>query len=419
MSVHASHSAALLQGATPIKRVLVVDDSRVQLRIMSSILRRWDYHVWEASSGQQALDLCAEVRPDLVLSDWMMPGMDGLEFCRRFRVMTQDRYGYFILLTSKSEKGEIVLGLDAGADDFLSKPVNSDELRARINAGARVLAMQRELAATLGKLQKLYDDIDKDLQQARLIQESLVPRRRLKLENGTVSLLLKPCGHVGGDLVGMFTPGRNRLGVYSIDVSGHGITSALVTARMAGYLSAEHFDENLALERRFEQFFALRPPEQVAGLLNRRLTNDRGVAEYLTMAYATIDLQSGDVSLVQAGHPPPLLLCADGSHRFVGNGGLPIGLVDDAQYDRIRFRMQPGDRLILYSDGLTECEIEGGQMLEEDGLARLALATPHRLHDTEYLDDLYWRLCQTRAPVSDHADDISAAMLEFTPDQPG
>ena len=120
-----------------IQRVLIVDDSRLQRRILGASLRKWGFVITEAESGEDALKICRTDPPDLVLSDWMMPGMSGLEFCDEFRRMPRENYGYFILLTSKSDKAEIASGLDAGADDFLTKPVNPGELRARISAGGR------------------------------------------------------------------------------------------------------------------------------------------------------------------------------------------------------------------------------------------------------------------------------------------
>ena len=222
--------------ANPIRKVLVVDDSRLQRRILSSSLKKLGYKIVEADCAESALDICPKFVPDLVLSDWMMPGMNGLDFCRAFRKLSADKYGYFILLTSKSETNEIAQGLDAGADDFLTKPVNPDELRARISAGARILGMQRQLSdanrvvtETLGRLQAVYDGIDRDLMQARKIQQSMVPELTRQFGASRVSLLLKPCGHIGGDLVGMFSPGLGTLGFYSIDVSGHGITSNRTT----------------------------------------------------------------------------------------------------------------------------------------------------------------------------------------------
>jgi phosphoserine phosphatase RsbU/P len=237
-----------------IRQVLLVDDSRLQRRIIASSLKKWGFEVIETESGDIAMEMCQNLRPDLVLSDWVMPGMSGLEFCRSFREMSGDDYAYFILLTSKSEKNEVAQGLDAGADDFLIKPVNSDELRARISAGGRILEMQRELSDknkmitdTLDQLRVAYDTIDKDLIQAKNIQQSRVPEFSRQFGRSRVSLLLKPCGHIGSDLVGTFSPGGDKIAFYSIDVSGHGITSAMMTAKLGGYLSSTYLDQNLGM----------------------------------------------------------------------------------------------------------------------------------------------------------------------------
>ena len=192
-----------------IRQVLVVDDSRAQRRVLVATLTRLGFDVIEAESGEEALLILGSTHIDLVLSDWMMPGMTGLELCRRFRKMPRDQYGYFILLTSKNEKGAVARGLDIGADDFLTKPISPDELRARISAGDRILRMERELneknrlvIATLDEISTLYDALDRDLVQARKMQMSLVKDKLRDFGQSQVSLLLKPSGHVGGDLVG-------------------------------------------------------------------------------------------------------------------------------------------------------------------------------------------------------------------------
>lgn len=403
-----------------INRVLVVDDSRLQRRILAASLKKWGFDVVEADSGEAAMEICRQELPDLILSDWMMPGMNGIDFCRAFREETTDSYSYFILLTSKSEKNEVAEGLDAGADDFLTKPVSSDELRARISAGERILRMQRELSEknrivsdTLGELQRVYDAIDKDLIQARKIQESLVPELHKDFGSSSVSLLLKPCGHIGGDLVGMFCPGVNRLGFYSIDVSGHGITSAMMTARLGGYLSSKYFDQNVGMEKRFNRFFALRQPEEVASLLNARLIADSGIEEYFTMAYCIVDLRSGVLKMVQAGHPHPLLLRKDGTMEFIGKGGVPVGLVPDIGYSQEEVTLEKGDRLLLYSDGFTEARVGDGSMLEAEGLVELIKKCDPGQNGQEFLDDLYWNLTQIMSKEHGLEDDVSATLFEY------
>ena len=161
-----------------------MDDNKLQRRIVSLSLKKWGFQVTEAASGKEALEICNSQAIDLVISDWMMPEMDGLEFYREFRKSDRDKYGYFILLTSNNEKNDVAQGLDIGSDDFLSKPVNSAELKARIRAGTRVLDMEQKLidqneavASALEELQNLYKEINKDLGEAEKLQQSLVPVR--------------------------------------------------------------------------------------------------------------------------------------------------------------------------------------------------------------------------------------------------
>lgn len=400
-------------------RILIVDDSRMQRKILSAQLARSGFAVTEAGTAEEALRLCEREPPDLVISDWMMPGMTGIELCQALRARVRTHYVYFILLTSKTETAEIARGLEGGADDFLIKPVSGDELRARIAAGERILTMERELtdknrllSDTLAELRGLYDSINRDLIQAKKIQESLVPERTRVFGGSRFGLLLKPSGHIGGDLVGLFTPGFNQVGFYSLDVSGHGISAALLTARLASYLSPSNFAQNVAMEQRQWHFYGLRKPAEVAEALNARMTVDRGIDEYFTMAYGVADLFSGSVRMVQCGHPHPLVLRADGSAEFLGDGGMPIGMFADLVWQSFETTLSPGDRLIFYSDGLTECRLRDGSMLQPEGLVRLARASSGGMA-AEFLDDLFWNLSQEMAPGAPLDDDVSAIVLEF------
>ena len=409
-----SGSVTNLELAQSLRHVLIVDDSRAQVMMMSRLLGRWGLNVSVATSGKDALEIVRRDPPDLVLSDWVMPEMDGLEFCRAFRENSTSKFGYFILLTSKSDKAEIAEGLDAGADDFLTKPVHANELRARINAAARIVSMQRELTRknhlvsdTLNELRKAYDAIDRDLQQARRIQDSLVPDRTYRTKHAQISMLLHPCGHVGGDLVGAFDTGSAGVGFYGIDVSGHGICSAMVAARVAGYLSDKFKEQNIALSQSPDGLL-VKEPVDVARELNTRLLVDSGVEEYLTMAFCTIDPLGKKLKMVQAGHPAPLLLRNGCAPEFIGKGGLPIGLINDASHQQIEYDLEAGDKLLIYSDGFVEAELPDGSLLDDDGLLDLVSETTG--HGPDYLDALYQNLLKTAGDVRD--DDVSAVLLE-------
>lgn len=410
------------QRAGVMQLAMVVDDSKLQRRILGASLRKWGFNVVEAASGREALEKCKDRLPDLVLSDWVMPGMSGLQFCREFRALSETQYGYFILLTSKSEKAEVAKGLDSGADDFLSKPVDVDELRARIAAGERILEMQRELTDknriitdTLDELRRVYDLLDKDLLEAKKLQQSLIRERTRDFASGKLSLMLRSSGHVGGDLVGFFPIGDDKLGLFGIDVSGHGISSALMTARLAGYLSATVPDQNVALTRNADGSYAMRPPNQVISELNNLVLTEMETEHYFTLLLAEVDLNTGHVLMCQAGHPHPVVQRCDGRIEQNGLGGFPVGLLADIVYDQFEIYLSPGDRLLILSDGVTECPNPDGTMLDEDGLSDM-LTGLHHVSGPPLLEAILWQLSDF-AGDADFPDDVSGILFEFRGDQ--
>lgn len=400
------------------RSVLVADDSRVQRRILLASLRRWGYLVDEAADGREALGLISLRRYDFVLSDWMMPGLTGPDLCRAFRELPRETYGYFILLTAKNEKEEVARGLQVGADDILVKPVNAAELHARMLAGERILRMERELteknrllSATLAEMRGLYAALDRDLVEARKLQMALLREQSRDFGTAEIAVLLRPSGHVGGDLVGYVPLSARRLAFFAIDVSGHGVASAMLAARLAGMLSSASAAGSIAWAPTSWRGAKAWPPETVAARLNRMILHEIGLDQYLTCVYADADLVTGRIALVQAGHPHPLLIRACGRVERVGRGGLPVGLIPGASYERIELRMRPGDRLLLMSDGLTEAAGPDGTELGERGVRR-ALARHAGLRGAALLDAIVEDADRHRHGAEAH-DDISAVLFEF------
>src|SRR5687768_11382932 len=144
-------------------RILIAEDDRVTARILTSLLASWGHETAVAYDGESALEMITSQRaPYIALLDWMLPRMDGPEVCRRTRASSPLAPGYLILLTARSAQADLVEGLDAGADEYLVKPMEPGELRARLNAGVRILDLQtrladqvRELETALGNIRKL------------------------------------------------------------------------------------------------------------------------------------------------------------------------------------------------------------------------------------------------------------------------
>ncbi|MCX8227701.1 MAG: PP2C family protein-serine/threonine phosphatase, partial [Sulfitobacter sp.] len=299
------------------------------------------------------------------------------------------------------------------------KPVDVDELRARISAGERILEMQRQLidknliiTHTLDELQRVYDLLDKDLIEAKKLQQSLVRERTRDFDGGKLSLLLRSSGHVGGDLVGFFPVNDTKLGLFGIDVSGHGISSALMTARLAGYLSAAVPDQNIALVSCADGTFSMRPPDEVVRELNALVLSEMETEHYFTLLMAEVDLDTGNVLICQAGHPHPVVQRRDGQIEQDGLGGFPVGLLAGVEYEKFQVNLSPGDRLLILSDGVTECPDPSGIMIEEEGLAEMLL----ELRDVTgppLLEAIVWKLSEF-AGHADFPDDVSGILFEFT-----
>jgi len=352
----------------------------------------------------------------MVISDWMMPEMDGLVLCDRFRDLPSDTYTYFVLVTSKSEKADIAQGLEAGADDFLTKPFHVDELRARLNAGLRIVEMDqqikaksREVSDAYRELKAVHSELNRDLVEAGKLQRSLLPEQDYVFDGGRLCFFLSSCGHVGGDLVGTYKIDERRLVAYSIDVSGHGISSALLTARLAAQLNASDRSQHLGFHRTEDGCFEPKRPSEIASFMNDRMLGELSTEHYFTMVLAEIDTQSGEGIFVQAGHPTPVIYSQSETPEFVGEGGLPIGLVENVEYSDVKFSLRPGQSMLLYSDGYVEAENMDGEMFDDRRLLK-SLANRQGPQTQETLNDLLWEV-RSFAGGKELSDDVSAVLI--------
>jgi len=163
-------------------KILLVDDDPAVRAVPGLFLRKWGYDVIEAADGEQALQILQRERIGLVISDWVMPNLSGIDLCRKIRAGDSDHYTYLILCTTKGEKADLIEGMEAGADEFLVKPISKEEMKVRVRAGERVLKLERglaernrELRGINSQLQTAYARIEGDLKAAAWMQASLLP----------------------------------------------------------------------------------------------------------------------------------------------------------------------------------------------------------------------------------------------------
>lgn len=214
-------------------RILIADDDPISRRVLESYLVKWDYEVVLAHDGEEAWNILQRNdSPKLAILDWMMPGMDGPQVCRELRKHIGGPYIYVLLLTGKSQNSELILGLDAGADDYLTKPFERNELKARLRTGRRILELQERLLSANDslKVQLAHDPLTTMLSRAAILETMRTELIRSQRERTTIGIVMADVdhfkqvndtyGHLAGDSVLREVAKRMRSSVRAYDAVG-------------------------------------------------------------------------------------------------------------------------------------------------------------------------------------------------------
>lgn len=362
--------------AKPSLRILVVEDDPFTLTILQKRLALGGYAVATATNGRQGLEKLEEFQPDLIISDWMMPEMDGCEFCSRVKNHPLGQTIYFILLTAKDKYEDKVSALDLGADEYLVKPCDSGELLARLRAAERILRLQRELSQSNNQLHLALKRINAELEAASRIQRRLLPQSLPEVPGYGFAAHYQPSTECGGDFYEVLALADGRLGIVIGDVSGHG-TPAMVAMSVIHLLL--HQEAALSTD-----------PAGMLHQLNDKVYEFLPTDQYATMFYGILDPASGQLIYSSAGHNPPLK--ADPPKRqfdfLEGCEGFPIKLIGpNMEYKNQRTVLTPGQHLILYTDGLLEADNDQHQMFGSQRLIE-SISTVEGLAPQKILEKL-------------------------------
>ena len=392
-------------------RILYIDDKPDIRNLLQRYLTSWGYEAFGASDGEEGWQLIQSLCPDIVITDWMMPGLNGLELCCRIRTAGLPHYLYVILLTARNVKEDLVVGMEAGADDFIGKPFEKLELKARLTAAARIISLERSLEEKNRKLEEAYDVIKDDLEAAARIQYSLIPQKVEHFKGITFDWLFCPSLFVAGDIFNIIRIDEHTLAFYLLDVSGHGIPAALLSTTLSRVLTpSPNFAGPMRLPLAVPPFYSITAPRNVVAELNERFMNDNMQTQYFTMVYGIIDIQSAAGILTQAGHPSPIHQSADGTVRLIGDGGFPVGMIPEAEYEEHSFTINTGERLFLYSDGITECRSKDGVMFGTDRLLKV-IRDGYRLPLRDLMTGIERELAEFQGSAQ-FDDDISLLVME-------
>jgi serine phosphatase RsbU (regulator of sigma subunit) len=330
-----------------MSRILVVEDDPAVLRGLRDNLTFESYEVLTASDAERAYRMIHDERPDLVLMDVMLPGMDGGELCRRVRA--EGVTTPIVMLTAKAEEADRVIGLDLGADDYVTKPFALRELCARIRS---ILRNRRDAVRDHGRLAR-------ELQSAADVQRTLFPRLRPALVTLDCAGMCRPASAVGGDYFDYVPVDAGRVALVLADVAGKGMPAALLMASLHGVIRAQAAS------------MAHRLGELVS-IINTLLHREADRPSYATMFIGVYDDDRRVMEYVNAGHPPALVFRAhDDSALALDAICPPAGLFDTITAVPKRVQLEPGDRLVVYSDGVSEAVNAGGDEFGCQGLIDL------------------------------------------------
>ncbi len=399
------------------KNLLIVDDSQSFRFVLKKLLSRLGFTVFEAGDGQAALDILASEDIPVVICDWEMPGMDGIEFCRTVRRAYPDDYKYILMLTSHDESTAIEVLFDAGADDYITKPPAMTALRARLLGALRIVSRYDDLRWFNRELQEKKDAIDKsfasirdDLLVAETIQRQYLPNDFDPIGAVRFAGEFLPAFHTSGDIFNYVPINETQICLFSADVSGHGVASALLAITIGQTLcfDGDASDATFVVDRAGKR--RARDPAEVVDWLNQRFANGQ-TDHYFTITYCVLDLETSALRYCQAGHCPIIRVNAAGEASLIGAGGLPVGMLPTARYETCTIDLEPGDRIYLYSDGISEAENETDDMYGPESM--MASLSQSRTASLEGSIERLLQAVQSWQAAQSFLDDVSIISFEY------
>lgn len=366
------------------KTILCVDDEMMNLRLLEEMLVRRGFGVICVGDGKQAMEALANSSVDLVLLDVMLPDIIGFDVCRMIKGDEKTRQIPVVMITSLTSREDRIKGIEAGADDYLLKPFDQAEVMARIGM--------------LLKLKAYNDRFERELQQAKRIQLSLLPGKVPDIEKASVAYKYVPMSKIGGDFIDIvYNAEAEEIGLFICDVSGHGIPAALMASMVKISLSS------------WES--TMRSPADSLTHVKSMLANKMG-ENFITACMCFVDLKSGTLVTANAGHPPLLLARKNGNiEQIKPNGKL---ITDYVTLDCVNatVQLEPGDKLVLYTD----CVIETRSHLHLLGLERfidlvkiIIESSPREMCEIVYNSALDY------SPGGKLDDDFTILVMEYLP----
>jgi sigma-B regulation protein RsbU (phosphoserine phosphatase) len=358
------------QGSEPRSaRLLVADDQADVLEALRWLLATDAYEPHFVSSTAEVLERLGAESFDLLLMDLnysrdTTSGREGLELIPRVRKL--DPSLPIVVMTGWGSIDTAVEAMRLGARSFVQKPWEDVTL---------LEILEREIAEARAARRR-DRQLEREREEARLIQRGLLPRAIPQTPGVEVAVAWQPADGVGGDCFDTIAFG-DAVGVSVADIAGKGLPAALLMSNLQAAVRAFALDAAA--------------PSAICASVNRLLCRNMASGRFATFCYARIDPASGRVDYANAGHNPPLLVRRDGTTETLTKGGMVLGVFPDTKYDQAHVTIAPGDRLVFYTDGITEARNADGDEYGDERLLAAAVAARDQSAEaikTALLDDV-------------------------------
>jgi sigma-B regulation protein RsbU (phosphoserine phosphatase) len=384
--------------------------------------------------GETALTFSQEYKPDLIFLDVTLPGLSGFDTCLRMKEQDETKHIPVIFVTAPSDTVSNVKGFSVGAVDYVTRPFQIEEVIARITTHLKIRNLQVLLEEIIANLQgevaerkrteealqesmhlvqQANDRMKNDLAAAARVQQALLPDTLPAVPGVTFAWAYRPCSELGGDSLNVFQLDADHVGLYVLDVSGHGVSASLLSVTLSRVLIPRRDPSCLFIKaNRAPEADTIFSPAEIATRLNRMFPMSEDGRQYFTLIYGILNIRNGVFRYTCAGHPPPLYMTPNQQVIPCEIGNVPIGLFEDSHYEEGTIQLQPGGRLFLYSDGVLEAKDPSKEFFGEARLQEILEVTqqsPLQVSvDSIVKGALDWTVTQ-------HAqDDLSILAFEWT-----
>jgi serine phosphatase RsbU (regulator of sigma subunit) len=384
-------------------KILLVDDEPFNLDYLEQELEGFDLEIVTASDGKQALESIAERQPDMIFLDIMMPVMDGFEVLKRLKANPLWNAIPVVIISASNDLRSVVKGISMGAEDFLPKPFEPVLLHARLKA-----SLEKKRLHDLE--QRYLQALERELQIGREIQAGFLPTHIPQPPGWEIEAFFRPAREVAGDYYDVFEMGDGRLALMLGDVTDKGVGAALYMALFRSLLRALATLETCDPQSQASAMGASPAARlvQAVSAVNEYICSVHDSAMFTTLFFAVLDTRSGELCYLNAGHDQPYLLKENSIRHELSPSGPLVGAFAEAVYETRSLQFEPGERLVLYSDGIPDARNPAGEMFMKERWLGLLQKPPSGTK--KWIEQLTAEVLDFIGPTAQY-DDISLLIV--------